>query len=198
VLGLGPLFDPDLGPGRKNPAQAAVEFAEAVESGRQLVGFIQREFAAAGRVLRGVGLETDIGPASNRAAALAVQAGLAATLTSGIVIFHEEISQGLPSIRRLLRKIDRRAGRRVKGLRTPAQKLVALGVKAGRFKRTPSGQFIEPDAVLKGFLRRAKARAASDRRKREIERQKQFDAKLRGFVKKTVLPNIRGAKRRRT
>lgn len=162
-----------------------------------LVQVVRERTSARGRRARRE-FEARLVPIANAAALLAVAEGRAIDIADGIVLFHEEISRGRPSLRQRLRRLDEIEGRLAKKSRTKAQTIVTMGVKAGRFKRRQDGAFIGPDAVLKGFLNRAKTRAASERRKREIERQKKFDAKLRGFAKKIVLPNIRGAKRRRT
>jgi len=173
-----------------SPAQTLADFRALVDAAR--------EFVSAQDPNTGQSLGEKLESISNRGGGLAVAAGRAATLAGGIVTFHEEISRGKPALRRALRKIDEKAGRRIKFRRTPVQKLITLGVRAGRMRRNKTGQFTAPDAVLKGLINRAKTRAASERRKRDIERQKKFDAKLRDFAKKIVLPSISGAKRRRT
>lgn len=171
-----------------SPALTLDDFLALVQAGRAFVNAQDPNTRSLADKLEGI---------SNRGGSLAVAVGRAVTHDGGIVEYHEAISEGKPALRRALRKIDEKAGRRIKFRRTPVQRLMSLGVKAGRMKRTNTGQFSAPDTVLKGLLKRAQMRRASDRRKRDIERQKRFDAKLREFAKKIVLPNIRGAKKRR-
>jgi len=170
--------------------QAAKDFATVVQAGRELLrAQLPQARRFVGESLEGI---------SNVGGELAVEAGLAMDLDAGIVFFHEEITKDKPNLRRILRKVDERAGRRPRQKRSIGQQIIVTGVKAGRMKRSKSGQFTAPDTVLKGLLARAQSRQKAANRKRDIERQKKFDAKLRGFKKKIVLPNIRGAKRRRS
>lgn len=110
---------------------------------------------------------------------LLVDAGGAADLDEGIVIFHEAISKDKPSLRRILRRSDEKAGRIQRVKSSLAQRATRLAVKAGLVKRNKLGQIMGLRPVARREIKRIQSSESSARRKKEIERQKKFASKLR-------------------
>lgn len=130
-----------------------------------------------GRLPKGVRLEG----ISSTAADLLVESGAVNTRSEGIVLFHNRISEDKPSLRKILRKSDRKSGHLANIKRTKAQKAVTTAVKAGMVTRTKDGKIKGLKPAARRKIRSIQRKAASDRRKATIEKQKKSAAKLRGF-----------------
>lgn len=155
-------------------SQAQGDFITAVGAARELL----RAQLPQSRAILGGKLDT----ISNVGGQLAVDAGRAATLDDGIVLFHEEISRDKPSLRKIFRKSDRRAGRRPPDKVSRGQRIVRLAVKAGEVKRAKNGAFTGLKPAALRMLRRERTRAAAARNKARIAKQATARAKLRGFL----------------
>lgn len=112
---------------------------------------------------------------------LLVDAGGAADLDEGIVIFHEAISRDKPSLRRILRKSDENAGRIKRVKSTRAQRATRLAVKAGMVKRNKAGQIMGLTPAAQRLVKRTQSRTRAAANKALIKRQKRFAAQLRRF-----------------
>lgn len=184
-LGLGASFGFPVGTGAGRelgetlafvggePARAAADLSTAVLAARELI----RAQLPVARRLVGDKLE-GISAVGGR---LAVQAGLAATMDDGIVLFHEQITTDKPSLRRILRKNDERAGRRPRARRSAGQKIVALAVKGGLVKRNKNGTFKRLAPAATRLLKRERSRKAAARNKERIRKQSSAREKLKGF-----------------
>lgn len=156
-------------------------YADLLLAGVELV---RAEFLGpiAGRL---IGLES----ISSQAGQLLFESGRAQSREQGIVIFHHAITQDKPALRRVLRRVDERAGRVPRKRRSPAQKVIALAVKAGEVKRSKNGQIVGLTTAAKQAVKKAQ-RATQKKRNEQITRkQKTAKAKLKGF---TVAKRKRG------
>lgn len=113
---------------------------------------------------------------SRQAGRLLFDQGAAPSIDAGMVMFHEAITVDKPSLRRVFRRLDERAGRRPRRKRTKAQKLVAQMVKAGQVNRAKNG-------AITSFTPRARAaikkQKAEDRKKIMDARKKRERATLK-------------------
>lgn len=150
---------------------AAGDFVTAVAAARELL----RAQLPQSRAILGGKLDT----ISRVGGQLAVDAGKAATLDDGIVLFHEEISRDKPSLRSIFRKSDRRAGRRPPEKISAPQKVARLAVKAGMVQRNKLGQILGLTPAGRRLVKREQSRASSARRKATIKKQERFAAQLR-------------------
>ncbi len=154
------------------PLTQLVDFATAVDSGRELLrAQIPATRGALGPKLEGI---------STVGGRLAVESGRATTLDDGIVLFHEAITVDKPSLRRILRKVDEKAGRRKPFKVTEAQRLARLAMQAGLVVRGSDGRVKRFKPAARAKINRAKGRAASARRKATIKRQAAALKRLRG------------------
>jgi len=112
---------------------------------------------------------------------LLVDAGGASDLDEGIVIFHDAISRDKPSLRKILRKSDEKAGRLRRVKATKAQKATRLAVKAGMVKRNKLGQIMGLTPAAQRLVKRVQSREAAARRKVTIAKQKRVSSRLRGL-----------------
>jgi len=154
--------------------QAGQEFATAVQAARELL----RAQLPPARAILGGKLDT----ISNVGGQLAVDAGKAATLDDGIVLFHEAISRDKPALRKIFRKSDRRAGRRTADKVSRGQRIVRLSVAAGEVRRNKAGKFIGLKPGARAMLKRERGRAAAARNAARIRKQATARAKLKGFL----------------
>jgi len=155
ALGQGPFFpEPERLVSRPfTPAQQVLSF---LDQARELVpaalelSIGQGPFAA-----------TRIEPISTTAGRLLVEAGAARTLDEGIVQFHESLAKQRPSLGRILRISDRRAGRQ-RFLRrlNPFQQAVQKGL----ISRDKKGALTKLNAADKKRIRASKG--LSERSKR--------------------------------
>ena len=151
---LGPITPRDLlPPNYQDLVLAGIELVRA-----QFLGPLDRRL---------IGLE----PISQQAGRLLFEVGGAPSVDAGIVIFHRAITTDKPSLRRVLRRADERAGRVPRRRRSEAQRLVADAVKAGAVVRTKTGQLksIKP-AFMKKIRKAQKDRfkaIAAKRKRRE-------------------------------
>jgi len=109
---------------------------------------------------------------SDQAGRLLFETGGAPSVDAGIVIFHQAISADKPSLRRVLRRADERAGRRPRRKRSKAQRLVADAVKAGAVTRTKTGQL---KTIKPSFKKKIRA-AQKDAMKATIAKRKKREA----------------------
>lgn len=109
-------------------------------------------------------------------------AGVVTTVDEGIVLFHEHIGRNKPSLRRVLFRLDRRAGRLPKAKRSPTQKAMAQAVKAGlvvRDKKT--GKILRLSPRGRREVDRVKRKEDRKRRDRVIRQQATALKKLKGI-----------------
>lgn len=150
------------------------DFIEHVQAAREL---LRAQIPQARGVLGGK-LET----ISNVGGRLAVESGRAATLDDGIVLFHEAITVDKPSLRKVFRRIDTKAGRRPRPRRSKGQRIVALAVQAGDVRRNKNGTFKGLSPAARRALKRERSRSAAARNQIKIRRQATARAKLKGFL----------------
>jgi len=144
------------------------DFATAVQAGSEL---------ARGQL--GVNPGRKIETISSEGGRLAVEAGLAATLDDGIVLFHQRITEDKPGLRRLLRKFDEKNGRLTPVKSTPAQKATRLAIKAGMVRRSKTGQIMGLTPAAQRLVKRQQSRTKAATNAATIKRQKRFAAQLR-------------------
>lgn len=154
--------------------EAGQGFATAVQAARELL----RAQLPPARAILGGKLDT----ISAVGGQLAVDAGKAATLDDGIVLFHEEISRDKPALRRIFRTSDRRAGRRPPDKISRGQRIMRLAVASGDVKRNKAGKFTGLKPAATRALKRERSRLASARNAAKIRRQATARAKLKGFL----------------
>jgi len=116
---------------------------------------------------------------STQAGRLLFEQGVVASTDDGIVLYHESISKGKPSLARLFRSLDRRAGRLPKVTQRGAQRAVTLAMRAGEVKRQ-NGKIV-------GFTNKAKAAINAARRAKTLREQEIRDRK-----QKTALAKLQG------
>jgi len=116
---------------------------------------------------------------SNEGGRLAVEAGLAATLDDGIVLFHKRITADKPGLRKVLRRFDEKAGRLKPRKVTKAMRAVRLALKAGMVLRSPDGKIKGLTRAAQAKVKRVQSRTKAATRKAEIKRQKRFASQLR-------------------
>jgi len=105
---------------------------------------------------------------SMQAGRLLFERDAAPSIDAGIVIFHQAITTDKPSLRKILRRADERAGRRPRRKRSEAQRLVADAVKAGQVTRTKTGQL----KSIKPSFRKKITAAKKQARKIVLEKRK--------------------------
>jgi len=136
---------------------------------------------AGGEIIAGQ-LGTDgLDPISTDAGRLLFEAGVVASVDDGIVLFHERITRNKPSLRRVLRAVDRKAGRLKKVKRSPAQRAMDQALRAGEVTRNELGRITGLTTRGRAAVKRAKrlATVKSDAKKRA--RQKTALSKLKGI-----------------
>lgn len=149
------------------------DFIQAVQATRELL----RAQLPQSRQILGGKLDT----ISNAGGQLAVDAGLAATLDDGIVLFHRKITEDKPSLRAIFNKSDRRAGRLQPPKVSTGQKILRLAVRGGLMKRTKEGKFVRLTPAATRLLKRERSRAAAKRNQATIKRQATARERLKGF-----------------
>lgn len=152
--------------------QTILEFKELVLVGIELLRAQVPQVTFPGGALEGL---------STSAGRLLKEGGVVASEDAGILLFHQEISKDKPSLRKMLRESDERAGRveRVKRKSSKAQKATRLAVKAGEVRRNKLGQITGLTPAAQRVIKRVKSRQAAARRKATIKRQRRFAAALR-------------------
>lgn len=115
-------------------------------------------------------------PISQQAGRLLFETGGAPSVDAGIVMFHQAITTDKPSLRRVLRRADERAGRVPRRKRSKAQRLVADAVKAGAVTRTKTGQI---KSIKPSFRRRIRAAQREQRKVAIAKRKRRESAVLR-------------------
>lgn len=154
--------------GQRGGVNPAGDFATAIQAGSEL---------ARGQL--GINPGRKIETISNEGGRLAVEAGLAATLDDGIVLFHRRITEDKPGLRRILRKFDEKNGRLRPIKVTKAQKAVRLALKAGMVRRDSQGKIRGLTPAAQRSVKRIQSRTKADTRKADIKRQKRFATQLR-------------------
>lgn len=113
---------------------------------------------------------------SSEAARLLVEAGAAPDIDTATVIFHEAITKDKPGLRRILRRVDEKAGRIPKRKTSKAQRALREVVRAGEVKRGKDGRILRLTARGQAVVRREQI-AALRAKQRAIRRRE--DAVLR-------------------
>jgi len=165
----------------RNPLDVVVKITEALSGFKELVlvgqelvrGQTPAVTSRTGGRLEGI---------SFTAGQLLVDAGGADDLDQGIVIFHEAISKDKPSLRKLLRQSDERAGRLKRVRSTKAQKAVRLAVKAGMVLRDKSGKLTGLTPAAQRLVNRTRSREAAARNKARVLKQKNALSRLKGIT----------------
>lgn len=159
--------------GPSSTAQAAnlASFKELVLVGQELIrGQTPGLTAITGGRLEGI---------SFTAGQLLVDAGGASDLDEGIVIFHDAISRDKPSLRKILRKSDEKAGRIERVKATKAQRATRLAVQAGMVKRNKLGQITGLTLAAQQKIKRLQSSTKAATRKALIKKQQRFASRLR-------------------
>lgn len=151
------------------------------QNGNGALGF-NDYVAAALELVRGQFFSSDdLEPISRSAARLLVEQGIVATEGQGQVLFHETIARNKPALRKILRNVDRRAGRIPRRKTTAAQRAVFLALKAGEVKRL-QGRITGFTKIALRAIRVAKQRDAERAKAARQKRQSTARAKLGGFA----------------
>lgn len=100
---------------------------------------------------------TSLDRASRIAANLLLEAGVVSDIDEGIVAFHERVSQGRPPLRRILRRLDMRAGRLTVARPTTAQRATRDVLRAGMVSRDDKGRITKFSPAGLSAINRAKA-----------------------------------------
>lgn len=151
-----------------------VTFTDLVLAGSELV---RAQFLGPmGRRLSG------IDSISAQAGRLLFERGAAPSVDAGIVIFHEAITTDKPSLRKILRRADERAGRRPRRKRSAAQKLVAQSVKAGLVDRAKDGRILRLKPSARAAIKRA-SKASLKERVKKIKAREQATLRRLGLRK---------------
>lgn len=109
---------------------------------------------------------------SQGAGRLLFDAGVVGSVDEGIVLFHREITKDKPSLRKILRKTDIKAGRIRPPRRSPRQRIIADAMKAGQVRRV-NGRIVAFDPIVRRALRKAEqaeVRDKAERRKKRLRR----------------------------
>lgn len=107
-------------------------------------------------------------PISNQAGRLLFETGRAPSVDAGIVMFHEDVTRDKPSLRRILRRIDEKAGRRPRAKVSKAQRAVRDSFRAGEVVRQ-NGRVVRLTPRAQARVRKARIatlRATAARRKK--------------------------------
>ncbi|KKL82630.1 hypothetical protein LCGC14_1982830 [marine sediment metagenome] len=141
--------------------------------------------AAAVELIRGQFFTSvDLEPISRSAARLLVETGVVGTEAQGQVLFHETITRDKPALRRILRDVDRRAGRvpKRKPL-TAGQRAVIVSLRAGEVKRK-NGKIAAFTPRAMRAIRAAKQRDAIREDARKKSKRERNQKLLTGFAVK--------------
>jgi len=162
-------LDPEAGSLTERLALAIEKDAASLRSGASAV---RRRFDEAVEFAREFQLRRGVKPvkfdrASRDAATLLFEAGAVSSVDDGIVLFHERLAQDNPSLRKLFRRADMRAGRLTVARPSPAQRAVREVLKGALVSRDAKGRMTIFSGRAKALIRKAKDADRAIQRERE-------------------------------